>query len=145
MKPSEKPKGNPIEEPIEEPIERESISPPLKRPLAESRDAEFDQFWRVYPRREAKATARRAYEKARKVVSVETILEGAIRYAKERAFEDPKYTKHPATWLTGECWGDEPRQPQIIPPQAQRSTGRARSYTDEAMELIARRRQEEQS
>ena len=25
-----------------------------------------------------------------------------------RAGEDPRYTKHPATWLNGNCWEDEP-------------------------------------
>ena len=28
-------------------------------------------------------------------------------YAIERAEEDPRYTKHPATWLAGGCWADE--------------------------------------
>lgn len=117
-KPPGIPEGNPYEEPYEEPIEVESISTASKASKGKIEDAEFDRFWRVYPRREAKGAARRAYEKARKTAAVETIIEGATRYAKERAFEDPKYTKHPATWLNGLCWEDEPAQPHIIPPGA---------------------------
>ena len=36
-----------------------------------------------------------------------TPLAGAQRYAAERKDQDPKYTKHPATWLNGGCWEDE--------------------------------------
>lgn len=129
----------------------DSISPrPVKSKAAKVDDAEFDQFWRVYPRREAKGAARRAYEKARKSVTAETILEGATRYAKERAFEDPKYTKHPATWLSGECWGDEPRQPHIIAPGHDTGLFGGNSYEnnrvktpgEQVLEMIARMHEE---
>ena len=41
-------------------------------------------------------------------VDPELPIAGAQRYAGERAGEDPKFTKHPATWLRGGCWEDEP-------------------------------------
>lgn len=31
-----------------------------------------------------------------------------MRYAAQRDDEDPRFTKHPATWLQGKCWLDEP-------------------------------------
>jgi hypothetical protein len=35
------------------------------------------------------------------------MLNGAMRYAAERTGQDQRYTKHPATWLNGQCWKDE--------------------------------------
>jgi hypothetical protein len=40
-----------------------------------------------------------------------------MRYAAERAGQPPKYTKHPATWLKGGCWADEPTNPSNNSPR----------------------------
>lgn len=82
----------------------ESKSPSMLIP------SEFENFWATFPRRVAKARAEKAYLdiiKAKKATHDE-LLVGAQRYAAERAGEDPQYTKHPATWLNGGCWKDEP-------------------------------------
>lgn len=71
----------------------------------------FDDFWAVYPRRKAKEAARRAWAKAVKRVDPAVIVEGARRYAVECQGRDPKYVRHPATWLNGGCWEDEPDTP----------------------------------
>ena len=69
----------------------------------------FSTFWQLYPRRVGKLSAQRAFDKA-----VETgadpiaIIEGAQRYAEERAGEPERFTKHPTTWLNGHHWEDEP-------------------------------------
>lgn len=68
---------------------------------------EFNEFWAIYPRRVAKGAARRAWVTALKKVDVAELLEGARRYAADRHAKNPKYTKHPASWLNGECWEDE--------------------------------------
>ena len=67
----------------------------------------FEDFWSIYPRRKAKGTARRAWERALKCTAESVILDGARRYALERVGQDPTFTKHPSTWLNGECWSDE--------------------------------------
>jgi hypothetical protein len=41
------------------------------------------------------------------VLRSEALIAGAQRYAVERREQDPKYTKHPATWLNAGCWQDE--------------------------------------
>jgi hypothetical protein len=69
---------------------------------------DFDTFWKLYPRRVEKFTARSAWDKALKHGTPEEIVEGARRYASERAGENIRFTKHPATWLNGGCWLDEP-------------------------------------
>jgi Helix-turn-helix domain len=69
----------------------------------------FDRFWAVYPRRVAKEAARKAFAGAikRGGALVEALIAGAQRYAAERTGQNPKYTKHPATWLNAGCWEDE--------------------------------------
>ncbi len=66
----------------------------------------FDEFWNVYPRREAKATARKAWEKAVKRARGEEIIAGAVRY-RDDPNRDAQFTAHPATWLNGDRWLDE--------------------------------------
>jgi hypothetical protein len=69
----------------------------------------FEAFWRAYPRKVAKDAARRAFAAAIKRGADPAILiAGAQRYAIERQGEPPRFTKHPATWLNGGCWEDEP-------------------------------------
>jgi hypothetical protein len=73
----------------------------------------FDRFWSTYPRPVAKEAAWKAFVAAvKRGADPEALIEGAARYAAERASEDPRYTKHPATWLNAGCWQDEPQAPQ---------------------------------
>lgn len=74
----------------------------------------FHEFWSVYPVKKAKQAACRAWERALfrvpladRVDRARAIVDGAKRYAKDPDRTD-KYTKHPATWLNGGCWEDEP-------------------------------------
>lgn len=66
----------------------------------------FDEFWTEYPKKSSKGQARTAFAKARKAVSLETLVEGAKAY-REMPGRDDKYTKNASTWLNGECWADE--------------------------------------
>jgi hypothetical protein len=68
----------------------------------------FDDFWRAYPKKVARTDAMRAFERAARLTPVTEIIRGATRYAAERAGEDTRYTKHPATWLNKGCWSDPP-------------------------------------
>ncbi|MEQ1755281.1 MAG: helix-turn-helix domain-containing protein [Micropepsaceae bacterium] len=79
----------------------------LKEPV-EYIHGTFDEFWEVYPRRVSRGAAQRAFQKALKRSQAKVIMDGATRYAIERKGQDTKYTKHPATWLNGDCWEDEP-------------------------------------
>jgi hypothetical protein len=68
----------------------------------------FGEFWRAYPRKAAKEAARRAFAAAiKRGADPEILIAGARRYAIERAGEPARWTKHPATWLSGGCWEDE--------------------------------------
>ena len=68
---------------------------------------EFAEWYAAFPLHKGKGQAVKAYRTARKKTSAEILLAGAKRYAVQRAGEDAQYTKHPATWLNGECWEDE--------------------------------------
>lgn len=67
----------------------------------------FLEFWFIYPRKEGKQAAKKAWDKAVSAESQETIIAAASRYAEARSKEDPKYTKMPTTWLNAGCWDDE--------------------------------------
>jgi hypothetical protein len=85
---------------------RDEVSPRAKARAVPAES--FERFWRIYPRKVAKEGARRAFEKALKAgADADVLIAGAQRYAIERQEQDPKYTKHPATWLNAGCWEDE--------------------------------------
>ncbi|WNO25863.1 helix-turn-helix DNA binding domain protein [Arthrobacter phage Altadena] len=67
----------------------------------------FDEFWRVYPRKDDKKRARAAFDKALREAPLPEILAGALRYATDPN-RDPKYTKQPATWLNAGAWSNGP-------------------------------------
>lgn len=76
---------------------------------------EFDSFWSAYPRRVAKGAARKAWSKAMGITNAETIMM-ALSVQRAAGFgRDPLYTKHPSTWLNGECWLDEPAAGSALP------------------------------
>ena len=68
----------------------------------------FDEFWKIYPRKVAKGGAQKAWLNAVKIAKPEDIIAGAKIYAKDKT-RDPKFTAHPATWLNGQRWLDEPQ------------------------------------
>lgn len=73
-------------------------------------DQLFEKWWRQYPRKADKGAARKAFKRvlAQKLASFDELLAGAMGYAAERAGEDPRFTKHGATWLNAESWANEP-------------------------------------
>lgn len=73
--------------------------------------AEFEVWYRRYPVKKAKDRALSAYKRARKRASAEQLLDAVSHY---QWHPDPQYIKHPATWLNGGCWMDEP-DPQPRP------------------------------
>lgn len=78
-------------------------------PATPSTETDFDRFWSQYPRKVGKGQARKAWAKVTKAgADPDAIVAGAERYTRERQGEDAKFTAHPATWLHGERWDDQP-------------------------------------
>ena len=82
------------------------LKDPRPRQQAQISPIGFDDFWRIYPRKVDRGEALQAFVKARENAPFEDIVRGAMRYADERTGQDPRFTKHPATWLTKACWTD---------------------------------------
>jgi hypothetical protein len=81
----------------------------LKNP---SSNEAFDAFWKVYPRKVGKIEARRKWDTAVRLAAPGAIIDGAVRYAKQRDGQDITLTAHPATWLHQGRWADEEETPQ---------------------------------
>lgn len=71
-------------------------------------DQDFEAWWKECPRKIAKGAGLRAYRTARKSAEVVELLDGIRAYAASRAGEDAQFTTHPATWLNGKRWLDQP-------------------------------------
>jgi hypothetical protein len=75
----------------------------------ERESREFAEWYAPYPRHEDRIDAEKAYRAARKRgVSVETLLNGAIRYSQEKRGIEKKFIKLPATWLNKGCYDNQP-------------------------------------
>jgi predicted transcriptional regulator len=59
---------------------------------------DFDEFWKLYPKKIAKADALKAWNKAIKTKTAERLLELTKAYAEGKLPED-KYIPYPASWL----------------------------------------------
>jgi hypothetical protein len=84
-------------------VEQEKIKPlAIASPL-------FDEFWQLWPRREGKANAVKAWQKATKKISESDLLEKARAYVTSPTLPQAQFVPHAATWLNGERYNDEPQ------------------------------------
>ena len=86
--------------------------PPSRKKANEKElwEQEFEELWKLYPRKESKANGLKAYLKVRRRgVSKETILEGLKRYKQkvESEHTERKYIIKGGNWFGGERWEDE--------------------------------------
>lgn len=86
-----------------------STSTTSTRQTKRDRDAAFDRFWSVYPRRVAKQDAVKAFAKALKAATVEQIVAGVEAYVADcrKAGRERDHIAHPASWLNAGRWEDE--------------------------------------
>jgi hypothetical protein len=76
--------------------------------------AEFQHFWRVYPRRVGKRLAWEAWQAVLADVDADTLIHSAEAYANDPNREQ-RFTAHPTTWLRQGRWEDDPLpQKQVI-------------------------------
>ena len=71
-------------------------------------DDAFSEFWSVYPRKVAKADARKAFKTALKQADVDDIIAGARRLRDDPNLPEKRYIPYPGKWLRAEQWEDEP-------------------------------------
>jgi hypothetical protein len=84
--------------------------------VTEIDDAKFEEFWVLYPRKEGRGSARKAWAKA--IGVIKKTEDDPERYLKEvtaryrshvddRPSRERKFIPHAATWLNAEHWTDE--------------------------------------
>lgn len=79
---------------------------------------EFDQFWKVYPRKEKKSEALKAFQK---ISPDQDLLDRIISDVQARAQthdwtkENGKYVPHPTTYLNQQRWEDEAPASNVTP------------------------------
>ena len=73
-------------------------------------EKDFEEVWKIYPKKQGKENAKKAYIKARKAgTSNCEIVAGLLRYIdfiKANRTED-RYIKHGSTWFNQKCWDDD--------------------------------------
>lgn len=72
----------------------------------------FATWWAVWPRKQARAAAVKAFTKALTKVEFADLLEATYRYTDD-PHRDEAFTPHAATWLNGERWNDAPNPPRL--------------------------------
>lgn len=79
----------------------------------------FERFWSAYPRHQYKDRARKAWAKLGPDLALCRRMSEALAIQKRSAQwteAGGKYIPHPATWLNGRCWEDDPG-PMAAPPK----------------------------
>jgi hypothetical protein len=81
----------------------------LKKQRTKESDVLFIQFYDLYPKKQGKQSAIKAFEKALKQTTHENILAGLRNYKAQIASKNTEmqYIKQPATWLNAGCWEDD--------------------------------------
>ena len=99
-------------------------------------EQEFEEVWKIYPRKEDKKKAFMAYKTARKKASFDEIKKGVETYSNyiKASNTDKCYIKLGATYFNGECWANTYEQ--------RTKQGKAnfteREYTKEQLDIIGR-------
>lgn len=98
----------------------------------------FDEFWQLWPKREAKKDARRAWDKlsaVNKTAALAALPAHVARWRNEGRARN--HIPHPATWLNGERWEDE--LGELFPAAARREAGPAWWASEALTDEMARR------
>lgn len=70
----------------------------------------FETFWKRYPRKVAKKTARKVFERALKEATADEIMAGLENFLNHLP-DEARFIPHASTWLNGGRWQDEYEQP----------------------------------
>ena len=93
-------------------------------------DREFEELWKLYPRKQGRSDARKAYIFARRSgVAEETVRRGVeayVRYVEARG-TDPRYVKQGGNWFFSRCWEDAEALEKAAAAPLQRSAPPRRS------------------
>jgi uncharacterized protein YdaU (DUF1376 family) len=105
--------GNaPTPTPTPTPLKKESKKPP--ETTLNGHTAEFEEWYSLFPLHKGRGEAEKAFVKAIAQTTAGILNDGARRYAAEVRGREARYIAHPATWLNGKRWLDEPAKPRNL-------------------------------
>jgi len=125
----------PVSDPDSGPI---SVDPPIRPRARSNRKAEtpaFRAFYGAYPRKEKRPAALRAWLAQGCEPIADTVMAGLARWQPEfarRKAKDPSTVPHPASWLNGWQWEDEPPAVAVTPIRRTDPAIRAREEAEDA-------------
>ena len=96
-------------------------------------ESEFANWYQGYPKKVGRGQALKAYRAARKLATAEAIQAGMAKYRATLNGTEMRFVKHPATWLNGQCWLDEPTPHDEITPERREEIKAAARKFDERM------------
>src|SRR5699024_2781419 len=113
-----------------------TAQPSEPKKAANKYPADFEAWYKIYPRKKAKGDALKAYKAARKLVGQQELVEKTAKYARyvEQSGTEPRFVPYPATWLRAAQWDDE--QDEQAPNSS--TVGGAGSRTEGAMDIARR-------
>lgn len=99
--------------------EPRKLVPESDRPYFLSEIGDFESFWKKYPRKTAKAVAKRSWVKLNPDADTMIAIFAALEWqCNSKQWADDGIIPHPATWLNQRRWEDEP--PTAIVPTSPR-------------------------
>ena len=81
-------------------------------------NAEFDEFWKLYPKKKSKGQAERAWSKIKRPVETLSVIKTALewqRVSQDWSKEGGQYIPYPASYLNAKGWEDEPKTKTAAP------------------------------
>ncbi|MBK1727649.1 hypothetical protein CKO13_11630, partial [Halorhodospira neutriphila] len=115
--------------------------------LTAEQEGRFQRFWSIYPRRVAKADARRAWAQVDPDEALTERICAAVEAASKSAQwrrEGGRYIPYPATWLRREGWEDE-HQPQLPAERGESADERVQGTVAAVQRLFGEQKGGEQS
>lgn len=98
----------------------------------------FDDFWSVWPRKDARKTAEAAWSKAIKRAPAQLIVDAARAYASSPYRPEKKFVPYGASWLNQDRWTDPLPEPSTDAPGRTSPDGRFLEGMDRGARLAAR-------
>jgi len=102
-------------------VNADRIADAVRTPIAREKEREkeqhdaFDAFWTLYPKKEAKGAAVKAFKAAAKKADAKTITAGLQAQLPELVKRERKFIPLASSWLNAERWADEVEQRPVEP------------------------------
>jgi hypothetical protein len=95
--------------------------------------SDFDAWYRLYPRKQARGDALKAYRQARKIASAQELRDGLQRYVLSTIGVEKEHIKLAGGWLRAERWTDE-----AVPITPERDRGYKPTRDEQNLAVVAR-------